>query len=221
MRPGRWPPKCAGATTIIIGAITGTGITGIGVITTGIIAIGTIATGNIRRDAGAFIRFDRIETGLWIFELTRFPDANRFPPPDQVWGHASLENALLCVSEIETGPRRGPVVTWWSILHENVAMKRWIGAAIMAAGLALSGPVATGSAAAANSEVGLHAAGLHGTDASKATDLGARRRVRHYRRDAYRAYDRPRYYDRPYDYRPYPYAAPVPFFLGFGFGPSW
>jgi hypothetical protein len=107
------------------------------------------------------------------------------------------------------------------ILHENVAMKRWIGAAVMAAGLVLSGPAATGSAAAANSKVGLDAASLHTTDASKATDLGARRRVRHYRRDAYRADDRPRYYDRPYDYRPYPYAAPVPFFLGFGFGPSW
>ena len=100
-------------------------------------------------------------------------------------------------------------------------MKRWIGAAVMAAGLALSGPAATGSAAAANSKAGLHAAGLHTTDASKATDLGARRLARHYWHDAYHAHDRPRYYDRPYDYRPYPYAAPVPFFLGFGFGPSW
>jgi hypothetical protein len=54
MIPGRRPPRCTGATTIIIGAITGTGITGIGVITAGIIAIGTIATGNIRRDAGVF-----------------------------------------------------------------------------------------------------------------------------------------------------------------------
>jgi hypothetical protein len=96
----------------------------------------------------------------------------------------------------------------------------------MAAGLVLSGVAASERAAAANSKVGLHALGLHAagphtTDASKATDLGARRRVRHYRHDAYRGYDRPRYYDRPYDYRPYPYAAPVPFFLGFGFGPSW
>ncbi len=94
----------------------------------------------------------------------------------------------------------------------------------MAAGLVLSGPAATGSAAAVNSKVGLHEAGLHATDASKATDLGARRRIRHYRHsrhDVYLPYDRPHYYDRPYDYRPYPYAAPVPFFLGFGFGPSW
>ena len=78
-------------------------------------------------------------------------------------------------------------------------MKRWIGAAVMAAGLALSGPAATGSAAAANSKAGLHAAGLHATDASKATDLGERRRARHYRPEDYHAYDRPRYYDRPYD----------------------
>jgi hypothetical protein len=25
-------------------------------------------------------RFDRIETGLWIPDLTRFPDTNRYPP---------------------------------------------------------------------------------------------------------------------------------------------
>lgn len=107
----------------------------------------------------------------------------------------------------------------------NVALKRWIGAAVMAAGLALSGPVATGSVAA-NSKVGLHkvgllAVGLHPTDTSKATDLSARRRVRHYRHDAYHPYYRAYYYDRPYDYRPYSYAAPVPFFLGIGFGPRW
>jgi hypothetical protein len=100
-------------------------------------------------------------------------------------------------------------------------MKRWIGAAVMAAGLVLFGQAASERAAAANSKVGLHAAGLHATDASKATDLSARRRIRHYRHDAYRPYDRPHYYDRPFDYRPYPYAAPVPFFLGFEFGPSW
>jgi hypothetical protein len=98
----------------------------------------------------------------------------------------------------------------------NAAMKRWIGAAGIAAGLVLSGPGATTSAAAADVKVGLHA-----TFASKATDLSARRRLRHYRHYAYRPYDRPYYYDRPYDYRPYPYVAPVPFFLGFGFGPSW
>jgi hypothetical protein len=108
----------------------------------------------------------------------------------------------------------------------NAAMKRWIGTAVIAAGLALSGPAATGSAAAANAKAGLraagpHAVGLRTTDASKATDLGARRRVRHHWHDAYHRYYRASYYDRPYDYRPYPYEAPVPFFLGFGFGPRW
>jgi hypothetical protein len=89
-------------------------------------------------------------------------------------------------------------------------MKSWIGGAVIATGLALSG-AAIGSAAAADVKVGVHATG------AKATDLGARRRIRHYRHYAYRPY----YYDRPYDYRPYPYDVPVPFFLGFAFGPSW
>ena len=89
-------------------------------------------------------------------------------------------------------------------------------------GLALCGPAATGSAAAADSKVGLQAAdGLHPTDASKATDLSARLRIRHHRHDAYHPYYRAYYYDRPYDYRPYRYEAPVPFFLGIGFGPRW
>jgi hypothetical protein len=97
-------------------------------------------------------------------------------------------------------------------------MKTWIAGAVLAAGLALVGPVAPASAAATNSKAGIHA-----SLASEATDLGARRRTRHVRHDAYRANDRPYYYyyDRPYDYRPYPYQTPVPFFLGFGFGPSW
>jgi hypothetical protein len=96
-------------------------------------------------------------------------------------------------------------------------MKTWIGGAVIAAGLALFAPAAMGSAAATNSKAGIHA-----TQASEATDLGARRRTRHVRHDAHRASDRPYYYyDRPYDYRPYPYQTPVPFFLGFGFGSSW
>jgi hypothetical protein len=95
-------------------------------------------------------------------------------------------------------------------------MKTWIGGAVLAAALALVGPVAPASVAATNSK-----AGIHTTEASEATDLSARRRTRHVRHDAYRANDRPYYYDRPYDYRPYPYQTPVPFFLGFGFGPSW
>jgi hypothetical protein len=94
-------------------------------------------------------------------------------------------------------------------------MKIWIGGAVLAAGLALFGPVPTASAAADSK------AGIDATAGSKATDLSARRRTRHYRHYAYRPYYRPYYYDRPYDYRPYPYNAPVPFFLGFGFGPLW
>jgi hypothetical protein len=94
-------------------------------------------------------------------------------------------------------------------------MKTWIGCAVLAAGLALVGPVAPGSAAATNSK-----ARIHTSQASEATNPSARRRTRHHRH-AYRANDRPYYYDRPHDYRPYPYQTPVPFFLGFGFGPSW
>src|SRR5258708_21280034 len=32
---------------------------------------------------------------LYVFVLSRFPGANRYLPPDQVRGHASLENALM------------------------------------------------------------------------------------------------------------------------------
>src|SRR6202040_51925 len=39
------------------------------------------------------------ERRLYFFVLTRFLDANRYPPTDQVRGHASLENALV------VGPR--------------------------------------------------------------------------------------------------------------------
>jgi hypothetical protein len=95
-------------------------------------------------------------------------------------------------------------------------MKSWITGAVLAAALALVGPVAMASATATNPKAAIHA-----SQASEATDLGARRRTRHVRHDAYRANDRLYYYDRPYDYRPYPYQTPVPFFLGFGFGPSW
>ena len=91
-------------------------------------------------------------------------------------------------------------------------MKTWIAGAILAAALALVGPVAPAISAAANSKARIHA-----SQASEATDLSARRRMRHQRHYAYRPY----YYDRPHDYRPYPYQTPVPFFLGFGFGPSW
>jgi hypothetical protein len=95
-------------------------------------------------------------------------------------------------------------------------MRTSIAAAVVAVGLALFGPAAIDSAGAAASNAGVHA-----TDVSKASDIGARRHTRHYRHDAYRGYDRPYYDGRPDYYRPYPYVAPVPFFLGFGFGPWW
>lgn len=59
--------------------------------------------------------------------------------------------------------------------------------------------------------------------ASDATDLSARRVYRRY--PAYPSYARypsyPAYYARPTYYRPYPYAVPVPFFLGFGYLPYY
>jgi hypothetical protein len=92
-------------------------------------------------------------------------------------------------------------------------MTKWFGAAMLAAILMFAGPVAIKSAAASPS------VGASPTHVSKATDLSARRRYRHYRR-YYRPYY-PSYYARPYYYQPYPYYAPAPFTLGFGFGPWW
>src|SRR6266566_5760262 len=43
----------------------------------------------------------------YFFALTRFPHANRHPPPDQVRGHASLENALLGVFIVVLGGGNG------------------------------------------------------------------------------------------------------------------
>jgi hypothetical protein len=91
-------------------------------------------------------------------------------------------------------------------------MKTLIGAALIAATLALAGSAAIDPAAAASPKAGASRAA-----ASTSSDLGARR---HYRRYAYRPADQPYYYGRPVYYRPYPYAAPVPFFLGFGYAPS-
>ena len=91
-------------------------------------------------------------------------------------------------------------------------MKTLIGAAVVAGVLALAGPAAIGPAAAASLKTGVEP-----LDTSKATDLSARRRYRHYYRYGYRPY----YYARPTYYRPYPYYAPAPFTFGFGFGPWW
>jgi len=113
-------------------------------------------------------------------------------------------------------------------------MKTWIGAAIVTtgvsfgvmslgvlsfAGLAFGSPVATGSSAALAAPARFKTAASQTANSPKATDLSARRRYRHHYRYADRPVYRPYYYDRPYYYRPYPYDAPLPFFLGFGFGP--
>ena len=95
-------------------------------------------------------------------------------------------------------------------------MKRWIGAAIVAAVVALSGP-----ASAKSSGVAQPRAVTQKTHVGQATDFSARRYHRRYYRYGYRPYYRPYYYARPYYYRPYPYYAPAPFTFGFGFGPFW
>ena len=95
-------------------------------------------------------------------------------------------------------------------------MKSLIGAAVIAAAMAFSGELTIDPAAAASSKA---AASQTGT--AKAADSSARLRDRRHDRYAYRGDDRPYYYDRPVYYRPYPYGVPVPFFLGFAYGPSW
>jgi hypothetical protein len=92
-------------------------------------------------------------------------------------------------------------------------MQRLIGAALVAGVLAVAGPAAINSAAAAASQTRPQSDG-----ASDATDLSARRYDRRYQRYGYH---RPYYYARPSYYRPYRYDAPAPFPFGFGFGPVW
>jgi hypothetical protein len=91
-------------------------------------------------------------------------------------------------------------------------MTKWIGAAILALGLMSVGSAA--SAAAAPSQ-----AGLQMPQASKATDLSARRHARHHPRYVdrrnYQPYY-PYYYERPYYYAPAPF---VPFNFGYGIWP--
>ena len=93
-------------------------------------------------------------------------------------------------------------------------MTKWIGAVVLAVTLMFGNALSIGRAGAAPLPAAVQ------KHAAEATDFSARRRVRHYRY-AYRSYERPYYLDRPTYYRPYPYATPVPFFLGFGFGPAW
>jgi hypothetical protein len=92
-------------------------------------------------------------------------------------------------------------------------MTKWIGATILAFALTFGSLVVVPRAAATPLQ-----GAVQKLNASKTTDLGARRRVRHYPRYAYRAYDRPVYDDRPYYYAPAPY---VPLNYGYGFWPWW
>jgi hypothetical protein len=92
-------------------------------------------------------------------------------------------------------------------------MTRWFIPALLAVILMCGGSIAINAAAAAPAP-----AAARQQHASKATDLSARRHIRHHRRYVHRRYYRPYdayYYDRPY------YYAPAPFFpfLGFGYGP--
>lgn len=97
-------------------------------------------------------------------------------------------------------------------------MKAGVGVALVAAALAFSAP-----AAIAGTKVAPQAKAQNVSDA---TDFSARRIYRRY--PAYPAYARypaypayPAYYARPYYYRPYPYAVPAPFFLGFTYLPYY
>jgi hypothetical protein len=83
-----------------------------------------------------------------------------------------------------------------------------IGAAILALGVVAMGSTTVDAADAARSFDGRNAGGST-----------ARRHDRHF--DRYVDRSPPSYYARPVYYRPYPYAVPVPFFLGFGFAPRW
>jgi hypothetical protein len=92
-------------------------------------------------------------------------------------------------------------------------MTKWIGAAALALTLQFAGAAATDSATAAPLRIAVQK-----PEMAKATDLSARRRVRHNPRYAYRPYERPHYLDRPYYYAPAPNFALA---FGFGFGPWW
>jgi hypothetical protein len=94
-------------------------------------------------------------------------------------------------------------------------MKAWVGLAVLTAALVFATPAAIARTRAAPQ--------AKPVATSDATDLSARRVYRRYR--AYPSYARypsyPAYYARPYNYRPYPYTVPVPFFLGFGYLPYY
>jgi hypothetical protein len=97
---------------------------------------------------------------------------------------------------------------------KEILVRRWIGAVALAFTLMFSGSSVIHSAAAQ-----AQVQKLQKPRASKATDLSARHRTRHY--VDRRSDRRPVYDDRPEYYRPYPYVLPAPFPLGLGFGPRW
>jgi hypothetical protein len=91
-------------------------------------------------------------------------------------------------------------------------MTRWIGAGVLTLALMFGGSAAIAPAVAAQSAV-------QTPQPRQAPDLNARHGAAHPARYADRPQVQPYYYDRPSYYRPYPYALPLPFFLGFGFQP--
>jgi hypothetical protein len=95
-------------------------------------------------------------------------------------------------------------------------MKSLIGAAVITGALVLSGQLTIDPAAADSSK-----AVVSQTGKAKAAGSNAQLRYRHHDRYAYRPDYQPYYYDRPVYYRPYPYGVPVPFYLGFAYGPRW
>jgi hypothetical protein len=99
---------------------------------------------------------------------------------------------------------------------QEFAMKSLIGAAVITGALVLSGQFTIDPAAADPSK-----AVTSQTGKAKAAGSNARLRYRHHDRYAYRPDYQPYYYDRPVYYRPYPYGVPVPFYLGFAYGPRW
>jgi hypothetical protein len=102
---------------------------------------------------------------------------------------------------------------WRASKPAEAFMAKWIGTAVVALALLFAGAATIDPAVAAPLQ-----AAVQKPEMPKATDLGARRRVRHHLRYAYRPYDRPHYLDRPYYYAPAPNLALT---FGFGFGPWW
>ena len=93
-------------------------------------------------------------------------------------------------------------------------MRRWTGAAVLALTLMFGGSAAIDPAAAAPLQTAVQK-----PQASKTTDISARRYYRHYYRYGYRPYYRPYYYGGLTITGPIRTMRPAPFAFGFGFGP--